>query len=98
VQPPPDAVAADRPGLPDQDEERGLERVLGIGFGAEDPAARGPDGVGVPAHEKFKGGRVLLPGEPPEEIPIGNGVRGRDGGREQAEEESTGHVRPEPGE
>jgi hypothetical protein len=93
VQPPPDALAANRSGLPGQDEERRLERVLGVGFGTEDTTTGGPDGVGVPADQEFEGSRVPLSGEPPGEIPIGNVVPGRAGGREQTEKESTGHAR-----
>gem|GEM_PF-5728773 len=93
VQPRPHAHAANRAGLPGQDEKRGLERILDVGFAPEDTATSGPDGIGVPKDQQLKCDVVAVPSEAPEQFPVGNVVPYRKGGRKQAEEEPSGHVR-----
>jgi hypothetical protein len=80
-----------RSGLPGQDEERGLERVFGVGIRSKDAPTGCPDGIGVPANQVFKSDRIVRLDESPQELPVGSKIAGGDGGRKQPEEESTGH-------
>ncbi|MDB5309105.1 MAG: hypothetical protein JWO38_3307 [Gemmataceae bacterium] len=68
---------ADRLGPPGRPEEDGLERVLGVGRWAEDPAADGQDDRPVPADPGGERVRVGGPGEPAEQVGVGGRVGGQ---------------------
>ena len=91
VQPAADARLADRPGLPQERQERRLEHVFGIGLVAQHAQARRPHRVGVPAHEQFKRGRITSSNEPTQQLAVGDVIPGRRRRGEQAEEEPAGH-------
>ena len=57
-----DGPRSERGGLADQDEERGLEGVLGVGVVAQDAAADAQDHRAVPAHQRGEG-RLVAPAE-----------------------------------
>ena len=61
-------ASAHRAGLAREREERRLEGVLGVGLVAEDAQRRGPDGVGVPAHEQLERGGVAGVDEPAQQF------------------------------
>ena len=67
-------------GLVDQDQERGLEHVVGIGPGAEQAAADAEDHRPVPAQQLLEGGLVAARGKAIEEVAVG---RLAGGGRAQ---------------
>jgi hypothetical protein len=90
VQPPAGGGRADGAGLADQRQERGLERVLGVGLGAEHAPTGRPHRVGVPPHEQLERGRIVRRHEPAEQVRVRNVVRRRHG-RQQAEEQTARH-------
>ena len=63
---------AGRTRLPGQDQERRLAGVVGVGRVAEDPAADAADHRPVPLDQGGEGGLVLVAGESPEQVAIGN--------------------------
>jgi hypothetical protein len=62
-------------GLASEDEERGLEGVLGILVVGQDAAAYTPDHRAMPPHKGREGGFVALFDEAAEEFPIGRSGR-----------------------
>jgi hypothetical protein len=73
-------LATNRPGLPGQDEERGLKRIFRIGFRSEDTPTGCPDGIGVAANQVFKSNRIMFLEESSEKLPVGSKITGYDGG------------------
>ena len=70
-QPPRAWPAPDRAGLLDQDEEGGLEGVLGVVGVAQDAPADGQDHRPVPRHQRLEGRRIALGEEAVEELRVG---------------------------
>src|SRR5262249_27262040 len=63
-----------RMGPAGQSEEGGLEYVLGVMTVVEDPFCGVEDHGAVATHQGGKGGLILLPGEPPKQLPVREGV------------------------
>ena len=61
--------------LADEDEESGLERILGVVVIAQNTAADAPDHSGMPAHEHFESRCVLPAEEALQQLPIGQFCR-----------------------
>ncbi|QJW95239.1 hypothetical protein FTUN_2781 [Frigoriglobus tundricola] len=60
-----------RPGLPGEDQERGLAHVLG-GVGVPEVAARGPEDQPAVSDDQFgEGGLVAVGGEPGQQFGVG---------------------------
>jgi hypothetical protein len=71
VQPAPQGVSLpDRAGLFHQDQERGLERVLGVVRFTQDPPADAQDHRPVPRHQRLDGPGIPLAEEPLKELRV----------------------------
>ena len=64
-------AAADRAGLLDQDQEGGLEGVLGVVGVAQDAVADAQDHRSVPRHQRLEGRGIAPMDEPLEELGVG---------------------------
>ena len=75
VEPAPERITdADRPGATGQDQEGGLEGVVGVGRVEQGPAADAPDQRAVPGHESFERHLRRAPAarrEPGDEFAVG---------------------------